>query len=109
MLRFKFDENMPAEAAELFRNAGHDAATVLDQSLGGQPDPNIAKVCQDEDRVLVTLDLDFADIRAYPPASCPGIIVLRLTLLDKVHLLAATSRLLTLLSTRRGGEQSVDR
>ena len=42
MMRFKFDENMPVEAAELFRNAGHDAATVLEQSLGGQPDPNIA-------------------------------------------------------------------
>ena len=48
--------------------------------------------------MLVTLDLDFADIRAYPPASFPGIIVLRLTLLDKVHLLAATTRLLTLVT-----------
>jgi hypothetical protein len=31
-----------------------------------------------EQRVLVTFDLDFADIRRYPPASFGGIVVLRL-------------------------------
>ena len=31
-----------------------------------------------ERRVLVTLDLDFADIRAYPPTEYFGIIVLRI-------------------------------
>jgi hypothetical protein len=30
-----------------------------------------------EDRAIVTLDLDFADIRAFPPASTAGMIVLR--------------------------------
>ena len=99
MLKFKFDENMPREAAELFRNAGHDALTVLDQSLGGQPDSNIASVCLHENRALVTLDLDFADIRAYPPSSYSGIVVLRLSLLDKLHVLAAATRLLLLIGT----------
>ncbi len=27
--------------------------------------------------MLITLDLDFADIRAYPPGTHPGIVVLR--------------------------------
>ncbi len=30
-----------------------------------------------EGRILITLDLDFPDIRAYPPGSYPGIWVLR--------------------------------
>ena len=34
-------------------------------------------------RVLLTLDLDFANIRAYPPERYPGIIVLRLKTQDK--------------------------
>ena len=31
-----------------------------------------------EDRVLLTFDLDFADIRRYPPGSHAGIVVFRL-------------------------------
>jgi hypothetical protein len=57
----------------VFRNAGHDALTVLDQSAGGQPDPAIAAVCEAEHRALVALDLEFSDIRTFPPANYPGI------------------------------------
>lgn len=33
--------------------------------------------CQQEGRVLFSLDLDFADIRTYPPEASSGIVVLR--------------------------------
>jgi hypothetical protein len=33
----------------------------------------------------VTLDLDFANIRAYPPGKHAGIVVLRLKHQDKIH------------------------
>src|SRR5438876_109704 len=94
MLKFKVDENMPAETATLLAGAGHDAMTVPQQRLGGQPDPNIAAVCQQEGRAIVTLDLDFADIRVYSPANYAGIIVLRLSRLDKSRILAVIQRLL---------------
>ncbi len=94
MLSFKVDENLPVEAAELLTSAGHDAVTVPQQQLGGKPDPNIAAVCQQENRVVITLDLDFADIRAYPPEACAGIIVLRLARQDKHRILAMLARLL---------------
>ena len=57
----------------------------------------MAAVCQQEERVVVTLDLDFADIRTYPPADHAGIIVFRLTLLDKFHVLSVLRRLLSIL------------
>lgn len=66
-MKFKIDENLPVEIAVLLRDAGYDATTVVDQGLGGSADPGIASVCRNEDRVLVTLDMDFADIRTYPP------------------------------------------
>jgi predicted nuclease of predicted toxin-antitoxin system len=97
MLKFKVDENLPTEAAELLAEAGHDAVTVKDQHMAGQPDANVAAVCRREERVVVTLDLDFADIRAYPPADYAGIVVLRLTLLDKFHVLSVLQRLLPVL------------
>ena len=74
---FKIDENLPAEATEALRDAGHDAVSVLDQRLGGHPDADIAAMCKAESRVLVTLDADFANILAYPPAEFAGIVVLR--------------------------------
>jgi predicted nuclease of predicted toxin-antitoxin system len=82
-MKFKVDENMPIEVAELLANAGHDAATVPDQQLGGRPDPDIATVCRQENRAIITLDLDFSDIRAYAPSDYGGIVVLRLARLDK--------------------------
>lgn len=37
-MKFKLDENMPQEAVTLFRLAGHDACTVVDQGLLGATD-----------------------------------------------------------------------
>jgi len=50
-----------------FSDSGHDAATVLQQKVGGSDDPSIARICKSENRVLVTADTGFADIRTYPP------------------------------------------
>jgi len=93
-MRFKTDENLPIEVAELISSLGHDAMTVEDQGLGGTPDQKIATVCESENRILVTLDTDFSDIRQYPPGSHPGIIVFRISRQDKVSILNVTRRLL---------------
>jgi Domain of unknown function (DUF5615) len=76
MMRFKTDENLPLALCEILRSAGHDAASVREQSLVGRPDTDIAAVCMAEKRAIVTLDLDFSDIRTYPPGSYAGIVVL---------------------------------
>ena len=57
-VKFKLDENLPAEMADLFKRAGHDAVTVLDQQLSGVSDPVLATVCIQERRAIVTLDSD---------------------------------------------------
>lgn len=77
-MRFKIDENLSIEFADLLAQAGHDAVTVVDQQLQGQDDPVVINACLREERALVTLDLDFADMRAYPPLRYPGLVVLRL-------------------------------
>jgi predicted nuclease of predicted toxin-antitoxin system len=77
MPRFKLDENLPASLVNDLRMAGYDAASVLGEGMSGSADPDVLSKCQTEGRVLVTLDLDFSDIRAYPPDQHIGIIVLR--------------------------------
>jgi predicted nuclease of predicted toxin-antitoxin system len=76
-MRGKVDENMPIESADVLRTAGWECDTVFDEALGGAEDPDIGARCQAEGRVLFTLDLDFADIRAYPPSAYIGIVVFR--------------------------------
>ena len=104
-MRFKLDENLPVELADLLRRAGHDVATVLDQGLGGARDPELASVCNEEERVLVTFDTDFADIRTYPPHASPGIVVLRLENQTRAHVLAIGVRLVSALSDSLAGGQ----
>lgn len=86
-MRFKIDENLPVEAATLFIARGHDAVTVIAQTLSGSADSDIAQVCIQEERILVTLDLDFANIRAYPPQHFPGFVVFRVGRQSKPYLL----------------------
>jgi predicted nuclease of predicted toxin-antitoxin system len=96
-LKFKIDENLPIEITDLLCADTHDAMTVTEQGLGGEPDRRIAEVCQGEGRTLVTLDLDFANMRAYPPRLFPGLIVLRLRRQDKPHVLTVMRRVVPLL------------
>lgn len=93
-MKFKIDENLPVEAAILLRQAGYAAATVVEQQLGGEADRTIAAICRIEQRVIITLDIDFADIRAYPPAMYAGIIVLRLKQHDKPTVLKLLARVI---------------
>ncbi len=98
-MRFKIDENLPVEAAEMFAVAGHDAMTIHDQRMVGNPDPIVATVCQTEGRALVTLDLDFSDIRAYPPIDYHGLIVLRPRTQAKPAVLGLISQIIPLLNS----------
>ncbi len=59
-MKFKVDENLPVEVAELLRQAGYDAATVFDEKLAGETDRTIAAVCRLEQRAIVTLDVEIS-------------------------------------------------
>lgn len=76
-LKFKLDENIPELVRASLTALGLDTHGVHDEGLAGAADARLLQACIAEGRVLITLDLDFADIRAYPPGSYPGIWVLR--------------------------------
>jgi predicted nuclease of predicted toxin-antitoxin system len=95
----KLDENLPHDAAQPLRAAGHTVTTVLEQGLGGATDEAVAEAVLREGRVFVTLDGGFADIRAYPPKAHPGLIVLRLPRVDKARIAAAMARVVQALAS----------
>ena len=94
-MKFKIDENLPLELGALFAAHGYDAATVYDEKLSGASDADIYRVSTIEERILITLDLVFADIRAFPPRESVGIIVLKLPRQDKPFVLSLAARLLS--------------
>jgi predicted nuclease of predicted toxin-antitoxin system len=95
-VKFKIDENLPIDIAKLLRAASHDAVTVTEQGLIGEDDRRIIDLCLAEERALVTLDLDFSDVRSYPPEQYAGIVVLRVRSQDKKHVLTVFSTALSL-------------
>jgi len=98
-MQFKIDENLPIEIAELLINTGpgHEAKTVNNQQLQDTKDPILAEVCKSEHRILVTLDTDFSDIRAYPPEEFSGIIVLRVRIQAKHHVIKVFRNIIPLI------------
>jgi predicted nuclease of predicted toxin-antitoxin system len=91
-VKFKTDENLPIEAAATLRELGFEAETVWDEDLSGADERLIAARARTEGRILVTLDLDFANIYAYPPDQHAGIIVLRLKTQDKATVVSYLKR-----------------
>jgi predicted nuclease of predicted toxin-antitoxin system len=104
-MRAKLDENLPIEVADLLRAAGWDSETVHDEGLAGAADGRVAAACQAEARVLFTLDLDFADIRAYPPGEYEGIVVLRPAKANRRQVLALVARVIPVMAAERVGRR----
>lgn len=98
-MKFKIDENLPVDVVHLLQGGGHDARSLMDQHLAGHPDVDVTAMCQTEKRALVTLDLDFSDIRSYPPEDYFGIIVLRPGLQAVSSILRLTARATALLAS----------
>jgi predicted nuclease of predicted toxin-antitoxin system len=80
---------------ELLRNAGYEADRVHDEGLSGAIDASVwERVCA-EGRFFITLDLDFADIRRYPPGSHHGILLLRARSRSRPAVLQVLQRVLS--------------
>jgi predicted nuclease of predicted toxin-antitoxin system len=76
-VRFLIDANLPRSLAELVSKLGHEARFAHDIGLGTAPDKEIAAYAQKTGAAILTRDLDFADVRQYPPEHYSGIVVLR--------------------------------
>lgn len=77
-MKIKLDENIPQSIQRALLQRGHDADTVKDEGLQGQPDRNIWNAVKREGRFLITQDLDFSDQRLYVPGTHDGLLLVRL-------------------------------
>ncbi len=76
-MRLKLDENLSRCLKNRLAGLNHDVMTTAEEELLSQPDTAVAAAARGEGRILFTLDLEFGDLRKYPPGSHPGIVLFR--------------------------------
>lgn len=77
-LRFFCDHCVPRLVIETLREAGHEALRLSEHLPPDAIDPDVIAKARELDAVLISLDGDFSDIVAYPPARYRGIIGIQL-------------------------------
>jgi len=77
-MRFFLDANLPRSAVSALTKLGHQVEFARDIGMANARDEEIAARARETQAALVTRDMDFADIRRYPPEQHAGIVVLRL-------------------------------
>ena len=71
-MKIKLDESPPSSLQFPLSQLGHDVSTAADENLLASCDDVILAAATEEGRALFSFDLDFADIRVYPPGSHGG-------------------------------------
>jgi predicted nuclease of predicted toxin-antitoxin system len=92
-VRIKIDENLPAELVELLAARGIDADSSTEEGLAGRPDDDIWRAAQNADRLLITQDLDFSDVRRFQPGTHAGLVLDRLHEPSRKRLIERTCQL----------------
>jgi predicted nuclease of predicted toxin-antitoxin system len=77
-MRLLLDQNLRVQTKTFLRELGYDVIDTRDLGLMRASDREIAEVAKREDRIIVTYNSDFGDIRHFPPGQHSGIIRLRI-------------------------------
>jgi len=77
------DHCVPRHYLRLLGEWGYTATLVTDHIPADSTDPNVIALVQTLDAVLLTVDLDFANVLDYPPKDYAGIIVVRYAVEDE--------------------------
>ena len=77
-MKFLADMGISPRTVRFLCNLGHEALHLHEQGLDQMADPNIMEKARNEGMVLLTHDLDFADIAAASGDRLPSVIIFRL-------------------------------
>lgn len=92
-MKVKLDENLPIGLAASLKNLNHDVHSAQDEGLSGHTDRDIWETAQNEQRLLITQDMDFSDSRRFIPGSHSGILLIRLRSPDRREIIERVEEL----------------
>lgn len=76
-MRFLIDANLPRSIVALVAGLGHEVDFARDVGLAAAADVDVVARAKAYRAALITRDMDFADVRRYPPEQYSGLVVLR--------------------------------
>jgi len=94
-MRFLLDMGISPEMSAVLRSFGHDAVHLHDEGLDTLPDLAILEKARDQGYVVLTHDLDFADLVAASGARLPSVVIFRLRNMRPEHVAKYVERVLT--------------
>jgi len=77
-VKFLADMGISPKSAIHLRNLGHDVVHLYEQGLERLSDADILKKAREEDRIVLTHDLDFGELMAASGARVPSVVIFRL-------------------------------
>ncbi|QGZ91119.1 DUF5615 family PIN-like protein [Microcystis aeruginosa] len=77
-MKFLGDMGISPRTIALLREQGYDAIHLIEENLEKMTDQNILDKARQEERILLTVDLDFAQLLAISGDSLPSVILFRL-------------------------------
>lgn len=94
-MKIKLDENVPRLVGDTLTAAGHEVDTVVQEGIGGAPDPDVLHAAAADGRLLITQDRGFGNLTRSVTAH-GGVVVLRQPQprQDPTSVVAAVTRLL---------------
>lgn len=77
-MKFLLDMGISPEMSPVLRRLGHEAVHLHELGLDTLPDPAILEKTREEGYILLTHDLDFAELVAASGARLPSVVIFRL-------------------------------
>jgi len=77
-VKFLADMGVSMATVAALRDSGEDIVHLREQGLHRMPDEQIVKKAADEQRIVLTFDLDFGDILAAGGQSVPSVVLFRM-------------------------------
>jgi len=78
-MKFLADMGISPRVVRTLRDNGHDAIHLQEQGLGRMSDADVLIKARNEERVLLTHDLDFGELLATSGENLPSVIIFRLS------------------------------
>jgi predicted nuclease of predicted toxin-antitoxin system len=77
-MKFLADMGVSMTVVQALREQNYDAIHLREQGLQRLPDPTILIKAKQENRIILTFDLDFSELLAINRENLPGVVIFRL-------------------------------
>jgi predicted nuclease of predicted toxin-antitoxin system len=77
-MKFMLDMGISPKTAVFLRNLGYDGIHLHDLKSDRSTDPAVLQMARNEERILLTHDLDFGELIAASGGNAPSVIIFRL-------------------------------